>query len=185
MVDELGRRTPALAFLLATMIAFAVIIVGALVILRDGLPPQALAVMGGAGAMALVWGIMLMAAERKEVRSQSAAPALTEVLVSGLLETTSLEMLQSMPAPSVPITVAVTNAVGVCPRGLTVGDTVSIDARGRLTRPLCRTAVEALQGSLRAPIEARDFDRRVSCHCPVAGPGLTFAVRPTGARDLG
>ena len=91
MVDELGRRTPALAFLLATVIAFAIIIVGALVILRDGLPTQALAVMGGAGAMALVWGIMLMAAERKEVRSQSAAPVLAEAPVSVLLEATSLE----------------------------------------------------------------------------------------------
>ena len=85
MVDELGRRTPGLAFLLATMIAFAVIIVGSLIILRDGLPPQALAVMGGAGAMALVWGIMLMAAERKEVRIQSAAPVLKEAHVSVLI----------------------------------------------------------------------------------------------------
>lgn len=184
MVYELGRRTPGLAFLLATIIAFAVIIVGALVLLRDGLPPQALVVMGGAGAMALVWGIMLMAAERKEARSQSAAPFLTEAPVSLLLETTSPEMLQAMPAPSVPVTVAVTNAVGVCPRGLTVGDTVSIDSRGHLARPLCRTAVEALQESLLAPREARDFDRLVSCHCPVAGPGLTFAVRPAGARKL-
>lgn len=184
MVDELGRRTPGLAFLLATMIAFAVIIVGSLIILRDGLPPQALAVMGGAGAMALVWGIMLMAAERKEVRIQSAAPVLKEAHVSVLLKATSLEMLHAMPPPSVPITVAVTNAVGVCPRGLTVGDTVSIDARGHLARPLCRTAVEALQESLLAPSEARDFDRRVSCYCPVAGPGLTFAVRPAGAHDL-
>ncbi len=184
MVYELGRRTPGLAFLLATMIAFAVIIVGALVILRDDLPPQALAVMGGAGAMALVWGIMLMAAERKEIRSRSAAPVFTEASLSLLLETTSLEMLQSMPAPSVPITVAVTNAVGVCPRGLTVGDTVSIDARGHLSRPLCRTAVEALQEALLAPIAAPDLDRLVSCHCPVAGPGLTFAVRPAGAHDL-
>lgn len=180
MVYELGRRTPGLAFLLATMTAFAVIIVGALVILRGGLPPQALAVMGGAGAMALVWGIMLMAAERKEVRSQRAAPVLTDALGSVLLETTSLEMLQAMPAPSVPITAAVTAAVGVCPRGLTIGDSVSINARGHLTRPLCRTAVEALQGSLLAPIEARDFDRRVSCYCPIAGSGLTFAVRPAG-----
>jgi hypothetical protein len=184
MVNELGRRTPALAFLLATMIAFAVIIVGALVLLGDGLPAQALAVMGGAGAMALVWGIMLMATERREARSQSAAPVLTDTPVSLLLETTSLEMLQAMPAPSVPITVAVTNAVGVCPRGLTVGDTVSINARGHLTRPLCRTAVEALQASLLDPKVARDFDRRVSCYCPVAGPGLTFAVRPAGARGL-
>ncbi len=183
MVYELGRRTPGLGFLLATMIAFAVIIVGALVLLRDGLPPQALAVMGGAGAMALVWGIMLMAAERKESRSPSAAPVLTEAPVSVLLETTSLEMLQAMPAPTVPITVAVTNAVGVCPRGLTVGDTVSINARGHLSRSLCRTAVEALRESALATIEARDFDRAVSCRCPVAGPGLTFALRPAGASD--
>ncbi len=183
MVDEPGRRTSGLMFLLATMIAFAVIIVGAMVLLRDGLPPQALAVMGGAGAMALVWGIMLMAAERKEVRSQRAAPVLTEAPVSALLETTSLEMLQAMPAPSVPITVAVTDAVGVCPRGLTVGDTVSINARGHLARPLCRTAVEALQEALLAPIAAPDLDRLVSCHCPVAGPWLTFAVRLAGAYD--
>lgn len=178
MVDEPGRRTFGLAFLLGTMIAFAVIIVGALVLLRDGLPPQALAVMVGAGAMALVWGIMLMAAERREIRSQGAAPVLTEAPVSVLLEATSLQMLQAMRAPSVPITVAVTNAVGACPRGLTVGDTVSIDAHGHLGRPLCRTAVEALQEAFLAPIEARDLDRLVSCHCPIAGPGLTFAVRP-------
>ena len=184
MVDELERRTPGLALLLATMIAFAVIIVGALVLLRDGLPPLALAVMGGAGAMALVWGIMLMAAERQEIGSQGAAPVLTEAPVSALLETTALEMLRAMPAPSAPITVAVTNAVGVCPRGLTVGDTVKISARGHLGRPLCRTAVEALQESLLAPMEARDFDRLVSCHCPVAGPGLTFAMRPADANDL-
>ncbi len=183
MVDELGRRTPAVALLLATMIAFAVIIVGALVILGDGLPPQALAVMGGAGAMALVWGIMLMAAERKEVRRQSAAPVLTEAPVSVLLEATSLEMLQAMPAPSVPITVSVTIAIGVCPRGLTVGDRVSIDASGHLARPVCRTAVEALQESLLTPMEARDSDPLVSCRCPIAGPGLTFAVRPAGAYD--
>ncbi len=184
MVYELGRRTPGLGFLLATMIAFAVIIVGAQILLGDGLPPQALAVMGGAGAMALVWGVMLMAAERKEIRSQSAAPVLTDTPVSLLLETTSLDMLHAMPAPSVPINVAVTNAVGVCPRGLTVGDTVSINASGHLARPLCRTAVEALQASLLAPEAAPDLDRRVSCFCPVAGPGLTFAVRPAGARDL-
>ena len=183
MVDEPGRRTSGLAFLLATMIAFAIIIVGASVLLRDGLPPQALAVMGVAGAMALVWGIMLMAAERKEIRSQSAAPVLTKAPVSVLLETTALEMLRAMPAPSAPITVAVTNAVGVCPRGLSVGDTVSISAGGHLGRPLCRTAVEALQESLLAPTEAPDFDLLVSCHCPVAGPGLTFAVRPAGAYD--
>ena len=183
MVDEPRRRTPGLAFLLATMIAFAVIIVCALVLLRDGLPPLALAVMGGAGAMALVWGIMLMAAERREIRSQGAAPVLTEAPVSVLLETTALEMLRAMSAPSVPITVAVTSAVGVCPRGLSVGDTVSISRRGHLGRPLCRTAVEALQESLLTPIEARDFDPLVSCRCPVAGPGLTFAVRPVGAYD--
>ncbi|MCH8206702.1 MAG: hypothetical protein IH956_06820 [Chloroflexi bacterium] len=157
-------------FPVATALGFPVIIIGGKLILGDALPLQAMAVMFGAYALALVWAAMGM------TFVDEGAPANHEVASAAPAQTPGLELLYTVPLQMAPATVGVVGAAGSCPWGLVVGDRLEVDALGRLSRPLCKTAVEALSAALRRSTPGSDFNAHVSCRCPLAGGHRTFEV---------
>ncbi len=168
----------------AAAVSIPVIIVGARLILGDGIPLQALAVMASAWALALVWTAMHMAQKAREAELQPAAETGVEaVRVDVVAE--AMALLESMRAPQEPRQIEVMSEVGVCPRGLKVEPTFSVDSDGRLSVPICRVAVEALEPLVTVAPGTEDFQPQVSCICPQEGVHLTFAVGSNGAAAAG
>ena len=164
-----GTRSSDFGFPLAVVTALLLIIVGAWLVLGDQLPAKALVVMIGAGAMGLVWAIAgIDFGRREEARAAVRAAVAQEPMLASLLE---------VPAPGEPRMVTVIGGVGICPRGLKVADRLDIDVDGKLSAPLCRTAVESISSLMKEGVETEGKDKHVSCVCPLAGRHLTFEMR--------
>ena len=93
----------------------------------------------------------------------------------------ALELLGTVPYVAQPATAHVTDGEGACPWGLQVGDRLGIEAGGRLSSPLCRTAVAAVGPVLGRSEGGSDRGTAVSCRCPLAGRHRAFLARTTGA----
>lgn len=170
-MEKPTKKMSDLAFPLSTAIGIPVVIIAVWLALRDQLPMQALAVMGGAYAMGLAWAFMSIAQRGQEASARPLAVASPEGVPG-------LELVDTMPVPPIPRAITVIGAVGVCPRGLKVGDQLDVNAQGRPSAPLCRAAVDALRPLLIDGYTGDDPEARVRCVCPLAGHRLTFVVSP-------
>ncbi len=170
-----GQSVSLLQVLLVCALAASAVIAGAEVALGDSMPPQGLVVIAGAFAMYLLWARLSATLGREETRSQ---PAEAADAMASAAQIPGLELLYDVPAPPVAATVAVMSAVGQCPRGLVPGASFEIDREGRLSAPLCRTAVMALAPVMAQRSSGRGPGSQVSCRCPVADRHLTFSVGP-------
>jgi uncharacterized repeat protein (TIGR04076 family) len=165
------------AFPLATAIGIPVVIIALWLALRNQLPMQALAVMVGAYVMGLVWAFMSIIQRGREARARHLAVASPEGVPG-------LELIDSVPVPPMPRTVTVIGAVGVCPRGLKIGDRLDVNTEGRSSSPLCRAAVDALRPLLIDDYTGYDPEAQVRCVCPLVGRHLTFVVSPASAASV-
>ena len=109
----------------------------------------------------------------------AAVVGLLVFLTSGLerreAETTSLGKARaSMAVPMQPFRLRVVDVQGACPLGFQMGKAWEIDPRGRITPPLCETALRAIDPWLRD--ETNAADHRAACRCPLADARLAFAV---------
>ncbi|GEM_PF-6754699 len=86
-----------------------------------------------------------------------------------------LELMDSLLAPTVPLTVRVVSARGICPLGFQRGDVWVASGEGHLSSKLCRPAVRSLGAVLQPPIGER-IGQVVSCQCPLGDRELEFAV---------
>ena len=166
-----GSGRSGLVFPVATALGFPVVIISGKLIVGGALPAQALAVMFGAYAMGLVWAALGMTLAEEGAGTDYAT-------ASARSAEPGLELLYTVPVPPIPCTVAVMSAVGVCPRGMKVGDRLDVAFDGRLSSPLCRTAGYALGPLLMKVSEGENGDTQTCCQCPLAGRQLTFAARP-------
>jgi uncharacterized repeat protein (TIGR04076 family) len=85
--------------------------------------------------------------------------------------------------PKVAGAISVTSEIGTCPRGLSLGDVIEVDADGRLSAPVCKAAAAALGPVMTQVNGGQDSDAQVRCECPLAGRGLTFSVQPVGHQE--
>ena len=176
-----SKRSSDFGFPLATVMFFPLIIVGAWLILGDRLPIEALTVMIGVGAMGLVWAIASIDfGRREEARAAMRVVVAQEPMLAPLLE---------VPALGEPRMVTIIGGVGICPRGLKVADRLDIDADGKLSAPLCRTAVEALSSLMKDDVGAEGTDRP-DCDQSVIVVSLrlatsaSLAIKPNAAQEL-
>ena len=123
----------------------------------------------------IIWAVLAVQAPQiAQVRSGDERGAAS-------VELPGLELVYTFPSPTTPSMAEVTGAVGVYPRGIGVGDQITIYADGRLSRPLCRAAAGALAPLLQSMSEGRDFEAEASCECPLVNSWLTFAPRTTAS----
>ena len=179
MAKEQNAQLRNLAVPLAVALALPSTIVGALFILGDGVPGQAIVVIGGAYAMAVVWTGVGRIYAGQEARLGKAQMAVAQPRLRFASASPGLDLAYTVPLVTAPRSVRVVGEVGVCPRGLKLGDTIAVDSKGALSSPLCRVAAGAL-----GPVLSGGGDESlVSCVCPMAGRHLTFAAElsvPTG-----
>ena len=172
-----SSRTSRFVLPVTMAVGLPAIIIGEKLALGDGLPTQAMAAMFVAYAMSLVWGGLITAySTEAEARATARADARAEAVAREHLS--ALELLYTVPYAVPAATVRVTGGAGACPWGVEVGDGLEIEAGGRLSSPLCRTAVMALGPVLGQPVEGRDTS--VSCRCPLADRHRTFLAQTTG-----
>jgi hypothetical protein len=184
IMNKLTRDVSLFKVPVGVAVVFPVLIIGSMVTLGDGLPLQATAVMIGAFAMGLVWAGMSIASRVPETRLETTREAAMVADIVEAMETVpELGLTYELSAPTVPRSMSVTEAIGTCPRGLLLGDRIQVDADGRLSVPVCKTAAAALGSVLVQADGGSDFDGQVGCQCPVTGPGLTFSVETPGHQD--
>lgn len=161
-----------LAFILVAGAAIPVAMGAAVLAAGDGLPGQALAVMLGVYGTALVMGLMMAAGERQP----AGAPRLADVGGAGASQAAVLELTDILVAPPVPLTFEVARATGVCPLGFRPGHTWTVDASGRISRPICQPGAIALTAMLARRPEG-EMEREAPCRCPLGDRELVFAWR--------
>lgn len=156
-------------------------IVGGTWLLSGGaIPLQSMVVMAAVYVMAVSWSVMNIL----KVRTTTTALAIPRPAAMVTME--SIRVMQSWPAlelmPSVAAqptsrSIEVTAAVGICPRGFKEGDRITVGRDGTLSRPICRTAVAALNPAMEAGAESSNGPQcQVSCLCPLAMRHLTFSI---------
>jgi hypothetical protein len=142
---------------------------------------QSLLVLAGIYVMAVPWLVMNHLNTRTAVTS-----AATEVQTTALAKAERMRIMQSWPAleliPSVdtqPATrsIEITAAIGICPRGFKVGDQITVEVDGSLSRPIFRAAIAALDPTLDAGAALNSgTESQVSCLCPLAMRHLMFFI---------
>ena len=171
-----NSRTFKLVIALAVAAGLPAMIIGEKLVLGDGLPVQAIAVMIAAYAVGLFWAGVGVARSTETVAGL--APGVDAAVREHM---PALELLDTVPYVAQPASVRVTGGSGACPWGLQVGDRLGIEAGGRLSSPLCRTAVAALGPALGRLEDGGDRGTAVSCRCPMADRHRTFLAQTIGA----
>jgi hypothetical protein len=89
----------------------------------------------------------------------------------------ALSLIYAIGGRVFPRGVTVSETEGTCPYGFKVGDSFTVDRQGRLSKPICSTAAEALEkaSTERLPRE----NAIVGCTCPMGRIGLTFHMDPS------
>lgn len=111
-------------------------------------------------------------------RRQGREIAMAERLLAVQSESATLDFRTVMSAPAVTRIADVVGAMGTCPGGFRIGDSLIISAKGELSAPICSAAIAALEPLTRDTSSEAGFSPRVSCVCPLGERHLTFAVRP-------
>ena len=91
----------------------------------------------------------------------------------------ALELMPSVEAQAIAHSIEITAAIGICPRGFKVGDHITAEVDGTLSRPICRAAIAALNPMLDAEADLNggtESQTQVSCLCPLAMRHLTFSI---------
>lgn len=159
-------------------------IAGAVWLLSGGtVPMESLLVMAGAYVMAVSWSAMSILNARSATTTALAIPqtqsaAMVTVESMRVMQSwPALDLVQSIAPQSSPQSIEVTAAVGICPRGFKEGDKITVQRDGTLSRPICRTAISALNPAFEARADSDNgADSQVSCLCPIAMRHLTFSI---------
>ncbi len=85
-----------------------------------------------------------------------------------------LELMERLPAPSVPLLIRVVATSDLCPLGFRQGDTWVLDQTGYLSTPICLPAARSLTTLLQSPQAGEGHP--VSCHCPLGERDVVFAA---------
>ncbi len=96
--------------------------------------------------------------------------------VGGRVAVPVIRLVGAVPAPRRPVMVAAVASHGACALGFSVGDRWAVDARGRLSRPLCEAAIAAL-GPLLLLDGANGGAAEAQCECPLRRGAVTFALQ--------
>ena len=144
----------------ALAIASAVVMLAGYLVFGARIPGQALAVIGGAYALVLIWAAISLSCRGITI------PV-------GML---GLRLLFASPGRRLlSCQVAVTGSWGSCPYGFKVGDVFHIDQRGALLAPLCQTAFDALEQA--ATMSPEEGNQSAGCRCPLGDRQLEFSLK--------
>ena len=175
-----GRNGTNLIIPLAVIFGMPVV-AGVVWLLSGGtIPLQSLVVMAGVYVMALSWSVMHF------LNARTMAASLATTQSTALVTMESMQVMQSWPmldlvhsvaAQPSPRLIEVTAEIGICPRGFKSGDLITVGRDGTLSRPICRSAVAALNPALEAGAESGNgSEAQVSCLCPLPMRHLTFSI---------
>ena len=165
------------AFQLTLLLGVPVIIAGAWVLSPSGLPGTALAVLAGVYIMGAVWtALSFVEARRRSVVGSRRIEASNGATARFVFELPELRLIDAVTAPGSPRAIHVRSSVGECPYGLKADDSFLVAPNGRMSRPLCQTAVDVVTPLLSDGEGTEDGATGVSCVCPLGGRHVTFAV---------
>lgn len=165
------------AFQLTLLLGVPIIIAGAWVLSPSGLPGTALAVLVGVYVMGVVWAALsFVEARRRSVARSRRIEASNGATARFVFELPELKLTDAVAAPGSPRAIHVSSSVGECAYGLKAGDSFLVAPNGRMSRPLCQTAIDAVTPLLSDGEGTGDGATGVSCVCPLGGRQVTFAV---------
>lgn len=171
-----------IAVLMAAGVAVPIALLAILYLGRVRPPSEALVVMLGVYVAGLAWLALHLSLFSQETQRQpsEAQPRMRQTMLA-LAESLGLELVYGVSPPPSALSIAVVDSVGRCPLGLKVGDTLQVDAEGRLSSALCASAVAALFPVMASPSGTPGADARATCRCPLMAGGVTFLVQPAAA----
>lgn len=177
-----GAQPLDIAILTAAAVGVPIALLGILYLGRVQLPSEALIVLLGVYVAGLTWMALHLSLFSQEAQRRPApAPQRMRQAMAALAESLGLELVYGVPPPPSALSIAVVDSVGRCPLGLKVGDTLQVDAEGRLSSALCSSAVAALFPEMASPSGTPGADDRATCRCPLMAGGITFLVQPAAA----
>ena len=173
----------------AAVLGLPVLAGGAWLLSGGAIPIESLAVMAGVYLMAIWWSVMNLLDARASTSTSLALPQSAAMVTAESMRLMqswpALELMPSLSAQGTSRSIEITTTFGICPRGLRVGDHIVVEPDGTLSRPICRTAVTALNSALESVAESCGGTYgQVSCLCPLALRHLTFSVDGERAASL-